>query len=368
MSNAVPFLDLGKARAELSVEIDQAVARVIASGQYIGGPELAAFEAAFADQCKAAHCVGTGNGLDALHLALLALGVGAGDQVIVSSNTFIATWLAVSEVGAVPVAVEPDRYHNLDPALVEAAITSRTKVILPTHLYGQPADIGPLLEIARRHGLKLLEDAAQAHGSTYRGQPIGGHGDLVAWSFYPGKNLGALGDGGAVTTNDPGLAARVRMLGNYGSAEKYVHQERGFNSRLDPIQAAVLSIKLDRLDEWNARRARIAQFYRDELSVTPVVLPEVASFAGPAWHLFVIEVDARAEFQRHLADRGVQTIVHYPIPPHLQAAYADLAFPRGSFPIAERLADRVVSLPIGPHLSDGQAECAVGAVRSWFGR
>ena len=255
----VPFLDLQAGYLELKEEIDAAVARVLQSGWYILGPEVSAFEEEFASYCGADHCIGVGNGLEALHLALLAMGIGPGHEVIVASNTFIATWLAVSMAGAVPVPVEPDpATHNLDPGRMEAAITERTKAILPTHLYGQPADLDPILDIARRHGLKVLEDAAQAHGARYKGKRVGGHGDAVAWSFYPGKNLGAFGDGGAVTTNDADLASRIRTLGNYGSREKYVNEVRGFNSRLDPLQAAVLSVKLRYLDEWNARRRAVA--------------------------------------------------------------------------------------------------------------
>lgn len=366
---SVPFLDLRAAYQELRGEIDAAVARVLDSGWYIGGPEVARFEAAYADHCGAAHCVGAGNGLDALVLALRAMDVGPGDEVIVASNTFIATLLAVSMTGAAPVMVEPDpRTFNMDPARVEAAITPRTRVLLPTHLYGQPADLDPLLEIARRRGLRVLEDAAQAHGARYKGRRIGAHGDAVAWSFYPGKNLGAMGDAGAVTTDDADLAARVRLLGNYGSSEKYVHAARGVNSRLDPIQAAVLDVKLRRLDEWNARRAGVAAAYRDRLGgLDAVALPHVPNWAEPSWHLHVVQVADRAGFQEAMASAGVQTLVHYPIPPHLQGAYADLRLPRGSFPIAERSAAEVVSLPIGPQLDARGVEAVADAVRAWAG-
>jgi len=359
----VPFLDLAAATAELQSEINTAVDRVIRSGWYIGGTEVTAFEARYADYCGAAHCVGVGNGLDALHLTLRAMGVGPGDEVIVASNGFIATWLAVSMTGATPVPVEPDPLtHNLDPSLVEAAITGRTRVILPTHLYGQPADIDPLLEIAKRHGLRLVEDAAQAHGAHYKGRRVGAHGDAVTWSFYPSKNLGALGDAGAVTTNDAELARRVRELGNYGLAKRYVNHVKGVNSRLDPLQAAVLSAKLDRLDEWNDRRRAIARLYCNELRADGITVPFVPNWSEPVWHLFVIQCDARDALADWLEQSGIQTLVHYPIPPHRQRAYADLDLPEGSLPIAERLARRVLSLPMGPHLSATHADHVVEAV------
>ena len=361
---SVPVLDLGAAYRELQDGIDAAVGRVLASGWYIGGEEVAGFERDWATYVGADHAVGVGNGLDALHLVLLAMGVGPGDEVIVASNGYIATLLAVSLAGATPVLVEPDpATHNLDPTLIEAAISARTKVILPTHLYGQPADLDPMLDIARRHGLRLVEDAAQAHGATYKDKRIGAHSDAVAWSFYPTKNLGAMGDAGAVTTNDPDLAARVRMLGNYGSSRRYVNEARGVNSRLDPIQAAILGVKLRRLDEWNKRRRDIAVFYAKEMADCSIVLPFVPDWAGPVWHQFVIQSAERDRIAAKLEEAGIHTLIHYPIPPHLQQAYADLARPRGSFPIAERMADRVLSLPMGPHLSSDEAEQVVTAVR-----
>jgi len=364
----VPFLDLKAAYEEQRVEIDAAIRRTCDSGWYILGPEVEAFEREFAHYLGVDHCIGTGNGLDALQLALRALDVGPGDEVIVSSNTFIATWLAVTHVGAVPVPVEPDpATHNIDPERVEAAITERTKAILPTHLYGQPADLDPLLALARKHGLKIIEDAAQAHGARYKGQRLGGHGDAVTWSFYPGKNLGAMGDAGAVTTNDPAVAEKVRMLGNYGSRKKYVHELAGLNSRLDPIQAAVLRVKLTRLDEWNARRAGLANFYLDALAGTPVSLPHVPNWADPSWHLFVISIRERERVQEALAERGVQTLIHYPLPPHLQKAYSNMDLPAGSYPVAERLAEEVLSLPIGPHATADQAAAVVEALRGAVG-
>jgi dTDP-4-amino-4,6-dideoxygalactose transaminase len=365
VSNDVPFLDLKSGYLELRDEINEAMRRVAMSGWYIGGPEVENFEQAFAAYCEARHCIGVGNGLDALHLALNAMDVGPGDEVIVASNTFIATLLAVSMVGATPVLVEPDpATHNLDPQGIEAAITPRTKVILPTHLYGQPADLDPILDLARAHGLLVLEDAAQAHGARYKGRRVGAHGHAVAWSFYPGKNLGALGDGGAVTTDDPAIADRVRMLGNYGSQQKYVNAVRGVNSRLDPLQAAILAVKLRHLDQWSAHRQQVAAFYLDRLAGTGLILPHVPNWAKPAWHLFVVQTPDRSATMAALAEQGIQTLVHYPIPPHRQQAYADLGLGEGSFPIAERLADQVLSLPIGPHLSMEQAERVVAAVRA----
>jgi dTDP-4-amino-4,6-dideoxygalactose transaminase len=363
---AIPFLDLRSGYEELREEIDAAMRRVAASGWYIGGPECTAFEEAYAAYCEAAHCVGVGNGLDALHLALRAMEIGPGDEVIVSSNTFIATLLGVSMVGATPVPVEPDpATHNLDPARIEAAITPRTRLILPTHLYGQPADLDAIGDIARRRGLRVLEDAAQAHGARYNDRRLGAHSDAVAWSFYPGKNLGAMGDAGAVTTNDPELADRIRTLGNYGSRKKYVNEVRGVNSRLDPLQAAILGVKLRHLDRWNEARRRIASFYQDSLADIGLGLPHVPNWAMPAWHLFVVTVDDRADLAAALEKDGAQTLVHYPIPPHRQEAYRDLGYGAGSLPIAERLAEQVLSLPIGPHMRRDQAEQVVEGVRRW---
>lgn len=352
---SVPFLDLRAPYLELKDEMDAAIKRVLDSGWYILGLEVEAFEKEYANYCEAGNCIGVGNGLDALHLALLAMGVGSGDEVIVPSNTYIATWLAVSQCGATPVPVEPDEAtYNIDPARIEAAITPRSKVILPVHLYGQPADLDPILEIALRYGLKVLEDGAQAHGARYKGKRLGGHGDAVAWSFYPGKNLGALGDGGAVTTNDPEIADRIRVLRNYGSRVKYVNEVRGFNSRLDPIQAAVLRVKLQHLDAWNERRQVIASFYQKNLNKTGLILPYVPEWAEPVWHLFVIRHARRDILQQQLTEAGIGTLIHYPIPPHKQGAYADQGFHLDEFPLASRMADEVLSLPIGPQLSKEQ--------------
>lgn len=356
----IPFLDLGAAYRELQDELEPALLSSLRSGWYIGGQDVESFEAAFAAFTGAAHCAGVANGLDALKLALMAMGIGAGDEVIVPSNTFIATWLAVSQSGARPVPAEPlESTYNLDPSAVEAAITPRTKAIVPVHLYGQPADLDPILAIARAHGLLVLEDAAQAHGACYRGRPIGGHGDAAAWSFYPGKNLGGLGDGGAVTTNDPALAERIRILRNYGSSVKYVHQLPGINSRLDPVQAVALRIKLCHLPEWNDRRKLIAARYQTELADTGLILPVVPEWAEPVWHLYVVRCTRRNALQSRLQDRGIGTQIHYPIPPHLQEAYRDSGMERGRFPIAERLADTVLSLPIGPQMSAAHVDAVI---------
>ena len=364
---SVPFLDLGAPYRELRAELDAAVQRTLESGWYLLGDELAAFERAFAAYTHTRHAVGVANGLDALELALRAMGVGRGDEVIVPSNTYVATWLAVTAVGATPVPVEPDpTTYNLDPARVAAAITARTRAILPVHLYGLPADMDPIVALARRHGVLVLEDAAQAHGARYKGRPAGALGDVAAWSFYPGKNLGALGDAGAVTTDDAALADAVRVRRNYGSRVKYVNEVRGTNSRLDELQAAVLTVKLAHLEAWNARRAAAADRYRDALATTALVLPYVPDWAHHAWHLFVVRVPggapARDALQRHLHAAGVGTLIHYPVPPHRQRAYADLAFDADAFPIAATLADEVLSLPIGPHLTAAQQDRVIDAV------
>jgi len=359
----IPFLDLAAGYRELKSEIDSAVARSLASGHYIGGPEVEGFEDEFARYCGATHAVGVANGLDALHLALRAMDIGPGDEVIVPSNTYIATWLAVSQCGATPVPVEPDaRTFNIDPSLIEVAITPHTKVILPVHLYGQPADISPILAIARKHGLRVLEDGAQAHGARYKGRRLGAHGDAVAWSFYPGKNLGAMGDGGAVTTNDLQLADRIRMLRNYGSRVKYVNEVQGYNSRLDPLQAAILRVKLTYLDEWNTRRSAIAALYQQCL-VGLLTQPYVPEWAAPVWHLYVVQHQQRGALQKKLGEAGIGTLIHYPIPPHLQSAYAALGMGKGDFPIAERIHNEVLSLPISPSMTLEQTKQVIVACR-----
>ena len=360
--SAVPFLDMRAPYRELKIEIDQAIADAVNSGQYILGPKVSEFEAEFSKYCGAQHAVGVANGLEALRLALLAMDVGPGDEVIVPSNTFIATWLAVSHCGAIPVPVEPLKGgFNIDPARIEAAITPRTKVLLPVHLYGQAAELDQILEIARHYDIRVLEDAAQAHGARYRTRRIGAHGDAVAWSFYPAKNLGAMGDGGAVTTNDESLAKRIRLLCNYGAREKYLNEVRGFNSRLDPIQAAILQVKLKYLDEWNARRRTVAERYLTALSDSGLILPRVSSDSEPAWHLFVVRHHARDRIVRQLAESGIDCLIHYPVPPHLQQAYLSLGY---ELPIAAQLSSEVMSLPIGPHITPAQIEMVVEGVKT----
>ncbi len=348
----VPFLDVGASYRELAGELDAAYRRVMESGWYILGEEVEAFEREWASYCGVKYCVGVGNGLDALHLILRAMGIGPGDEVIVPSNTYIATWLAVSYTGATPVPVEPDlRTYNIDPARIEAAITPLTKAILPVHLYGQPADMDPINDIAARYGLKVIEDAAQAHGARYKGCRAGGLGHAAGWSFYPGKNLGAFGDAGAVTTDDPEVANRVRVLRNYGSRVKYENEVKGFNSRLDPLQAAFLRVKLGRLEVWNARRREVAHRYLHELEgCAGLILPQILAATEPVWHLFVIRHPNRDDLQKHLAAEGIQTLIHYPIPPHRQKAYAELR--HLNLPVSERIHREVLSLPIGPHLTE----------------
>ena len=359
----IPFLDLGAAYRELQPGIDAAVARVLASGWYILGPEVEGFEAEWAAYCGAGHAVGVANGLDALILALRALGIGPGDEVIVPSHTYIATWLAVSALGARPVPVEPDpATYTIDPGRIAAAITPATRAILPVHLYGQPVDLDPILALARAQGLAVVEDAAQAHGARYKGRRIGAHGDVVCWSFYPGKNLGALGDAGAITTDRADLAEAIRTLRNYGSRVKYVNDVKGMNSRLDPVQAAVLRVKLAVLDDWTARRRALAAAYAQGLADTGLILPQVPDWADPVWHLYVVRSPDRDRLQARLAEAGVGTLIHYPIPPHRQAAYADLT--SGALPLAERLAAEVLSLPMGPHLGAEDTGRVIAAVRA----
>jgi dTDP-4-amino-4,6-dideoxygalactose transaminase len=362
----IPFLDLTAGYLELQGPIDGAISRVLHSGWYVGGREVEEFEGEWAAYCEAQHSAGVANGLDALVLALRALEIGPGDEVIVPSNTYIATWLAVSAVGARPVPVEPDLVtYNIDPVRIESAITKRTRALLPVHLYGQPADLDPILAIAKAHELAVVEDAAQAHGARYKGKRIGAHGDIVCWSFYPGKNLGAMGDAGAITTNRADLADRVRVLRNYGSRTKYVNEVQGVNSRLDPLQAAILRVKLTTLDEWTERRRRIAESYAYSLDVSSLTLPKVPEWAEPVWHLYVVRSPKRDQLQRHLTESGVETLIHYPIPPHYQGAYADLKPGLGALPLAETMAAEVLSLPMGPHLSPASAARVSRSIRQY---
>lgn len=355
----VPFLDIEASYRELKDEFDAAYHRVMDSGWVLLGQETKALEQEFAAYCEAKHCIAVGNGLDALQLVLRAWDIGPGDEVIVPAHTFIATWLAVSNVGATPVPVEPnERTYNIDVDRIEAAITPRTKAIIPVHLYGQPADMDPIMALVAQHGLKVLEDNAQAQGARYKGRRTGGLGHAAATSFYPGKNLGAFGDAGAVTTNDDDLADRVRMLRNYGSKVKYQHELAGVNSRIDELQAAFLRAKLAHLDEWNARRKEIAGLYLSQLSSlsTQLVLPFVPDWADPVWHLFVIRHPRRDTLQERLTAEDIQTLIHYPVPAHRSGAYEYLGIPAGSLLVCEQLSAEVLSVPIGPHLSDEQTQ------------
>lgn len=353
----VPFLDLKAAHAELKTELLDACSRVLESGWFILGDEVKAFENEFADYCGTKHCIGVGNGLDGLHLALRAMGIGPGDEVIVPANTYIASWLAISQSGATPIPVEPnERSYNLDPQRLESAITSRTKAIMPVHLYGQPADMDPIASIASQYGLQVLEDASQAHGALYKSKKVGTLGDVAAFSLFPGKNLGALGDAGLVLTNSDELASQIRRLRNYGSEVKYYNQVQGYNSRLDEMQAALLRVKLKKLDEWNERRKARAAYYLQTLECPDLTLPYVPQWADPVWHLFVVRHPRRDDLQHHLEKAGVGTIIHYPLPPHLQEAYASDGYAKGDFPITESMADELLSIPIGPHLSEAEAE------------
>jgi dTDP-4-amino-4,6-dideoxygalactose transaminase len=360
----INFLDLKKVLAPQNEQLASAVNRVLQSGWFILGPETESFEDEFANYCGANYCIGVGNGLDALRLALLAHDIGPGDEVIVPAHTFIATWLAVSQTGATPIPVEPDpNTYNIDPSQVEASITARTKAILPVHLYGRPADIDKLTVIANRHNLLIIEDAAQAHGATYHGKRIGGHGNTVAWSFYPGKNLGALGDGGAVTTNDSAVSRKIQKLRNYGSEKKYYHDDLGFNSRLDEIQAAVLRVRLQHLDKDNAARRVIAKTYISKLSCNAIILPSSNLIDESVWHLFVIQSSTRNKLQQDLASEGISTMIHYPCAPHLQKAYSHLSYQVGSMPITELLQDKVLSLPISPTQTVDETEYIISALK-----
>ena len=351
----IPFLDLKAPYIELKDELDQAYQRVMHSGWYLLGSELTDFEAEYARYCNTKYALGVANGLQALELILRAYDIGPGDEVIVPSNTYIATWLAVSYVGAQVIPVEPDiRTYNIDPNRIEAAITSKTKAIMPVHLYGQTADMDPIMRLAQHYNLKVIEDAAQSHGATYKDNKAGALGHAAGFSFYPGKNLGAFGDAGAITTNDAALAERIKMLRNYGSKIKYHNEERGINSRLDEFQAAALRVKLKHLDKWNARRAMLAKYYTEQLKhYGDIICPYVMETNHPVWHLYVIRSQKRDALQRKLTEKGVNTLIHYPIPPHQQKAYQEMH--TWQLPISETIHKEVLSLPMGPHLDEEHA-------------
>ncbi len=352
MVKEIPFLDLKAGYLEMQDELDAAYGRVMDSGWYILGAEVEAFEAEFAEYCGSKYCVGVGNGLEALHLILRAYGIGPGDEVIVPANTYIATWLAVSQCGARPIPVEPaESTFNIDPDRIEAAVTSRTRAILPVHLYGQTAAMDAINAIAARYGLKVVEDAAQAQGARYNGKCTGSLGDAAGFSFYPGKNLGAFGDAGAVVTSDPELYARVKSLRNYGSQVKYHNEVKGYNSRLDELQAAFLRVKLKKLDDWNERRRKLAERYRAGLDPNLYGLPEVPPWAEPVWHIFILRSPRRDRVLDHMRKNGIGGMIHYPIPPHLQPAYAELGLGAGAYPVAEQIHREVLSIPMWPQMS-----------------
>jgi dTDP-4-amino-4,6-dideoxygalactose transaminase len=364
----IPLVDLKAQYQRYKLEIDAAIQAVVVSTAFINGPQVKSFEAAFAGFCGARHAVGCQSGTSALHLALLACGVGPGDEVIVPSMTFIATSEMIGRLGAQPLFVDVDPLTaNLDPAAFEAAITERTRAVIPVHLYGRPAEMDPILEVARRHGLRVIEDAAQAHGARYRERRVGALGDIAAFSFFPGKNLGAYGDAGAVVTNDAQMAEEVRLLRNHGRRTKYTHQREGFNYRLDTLQAAVLEVKLRHLDTWNEARRHIADLYRERLAGLPLDLPASPPDSQPVYHLFVVRLSRRDQVLAHLKAAGVEAGVHYPVPLHMQPAYEHLGYRPEDLPVSRALADRVLSLPIYPEMTEGQVETVVAALKEAMG-
>lgn len=351
---------------ELDADLRAAFERVYDRSWYIEGVEDESFEKAFAEYCGTDYCIGVGNGLDALMLALKALGIGKGDEVIVPANTFIATALAVTYTGAIPVLVDADiRTFNINPTLIEAAITNHTKAIMPVHLYGQPCDMEPIIEIARKHNLFIIEDCAQAHGATYKGKRIGSFGEAAGFSFYPGKNLGALGDAGATVTSDERLAKKIRALGNYGSDYKYHHIYEGNNSRLDEMQAAFLSVKLNHLDRMNEERRRIANRYLQGIVNERIIKPFVPDYANPVWHIFGVRTEKRDELEKYLNDKGIGTNKHYPIPVHMQECYKELGYKAGDFPVAEEISKTELSLPMYYGMTEDEIDYIINAINSW---
>ncbi len=362
----VPYASLIPIEQELDTDLHDAFDRVLQQSDYIRGPEDEAFEKAFAKYCSVKYCVGVGNGLEALMLSLRALGIGQGDEVIVPSNTFIATALAVTNLGATVVFVEPNiDTFNIDPTQIEQAITEKTKAIIPVHLYGQACDMDPIMEIAHKYGLLVVEDCAQAHGALYKGQRVGSFGKVGAFSFYPGKNLGALGDGGAVVSNDQEIVDKVRALGNYGADYKYHHIYQGSNSRLDELQAAFLSAKLPHLDDMNSERRRIAQAYLDGIDNKEIILPHVIEEDEPVWHIFAIRCQKRDELEKYLKAHGIGTNKHYPVPIYLQPCYSDLHYSKGDFPIAEEISETELSLPLFYGMTDDQISYVIDVINSF---
>ena len=372
MPAKIPLVDLAAQYATIQAEVDQAIRRVLETTRFIMGPEVQAFEEAFAAFCRAQHCVGVSSGTSALELTLRALGVGPGDQVITVAHTFIATAEAISAVGATPVFVDiqPDSY-NMDPAQVAQAVTPRTRAVIPVHIYGQPADIPAIRAAVQAAGngraIPIIEDAAQAHGATWQGQMTGVLGDAACFSFYPGKNLGAYGDAGAVTTNDPRLAEQIRLLRNHGRRSKYLHEVKGFGQRLDALQAAILGAKLPHLAGWTDARRRLAARYSQLLQGSELTLPRVAPEADPAWHLYVVRTPARDELLAHLHMEGIGAGIHYPIPLHLQPAYQDLGYQPGDLPVSEAVAESCLSLPLYPEMTEEQQDRVVAAIHAFLG-
>jgi dTDP-4-amino-4,6-dideoxygalactose transaminase len=364
--NKVPFVDLQADYQELKPQIDAAIQQVLDTSSYILGPAVSAFEPAFADFCQVDHAVGVNSGYSAIELALRAFDIGPGDEVITQANTFIATILPILNVGATPVLIdiEPD-YYNLDPNRLEAAITPATRAIMPVHLYGHPADMTPIMDLAQRHNLLVIEDSAQAHGATYNGRRTGGLGHAAAFSFYPAKNLGAFGDAGALTTNDPAVAEKVRLLRNLGQPVKYLHDLHGFNYRMDSIHAAILGVKLNHLAAWNENRRNIARRYNELLADLPIVTPAEAPWAEHVYHLYIIRTARRADLMEHLAQHGVASALHYPVPPHVQKALKHLGYGPGDFPLTERYADEILSLPMYPSMTEA-AQLRVAEVMRQF--
>jgi len=364
----VPFLDLKAQYKTIKDEVLPAINEVIENTAFAGGPYVAKFEQAFADFCGVKHCIGVGNGTDALWLSLVALGIGHGDEVITTPNTFIATAEAISLAGAIPIFVDiEEKTHNMNPALLANAITKKTKAIIPVHLFGQPADMDPILEIAKKHGLKVVEDACQAHGAEYKGRKAGSMGNTGCFSFYPGKNLGAYGEGGAVVTNDDALAANMRMFRDHGQAKKYYHGIIGWNARLDGIQGAVLSVKLKHLADWNDARRKHANRYSELLaSVKDIIVPAEMDYAKHVYHIYALRSPERDKLMAYLAEKGVSCGIHYPVPVHLQDAYGFLKYREGSFPIAEKCASQYLSLPMFAELTDEQVAYVAQQIKGYY--
>ncbi|MCW5554687.1 MAG: DegT/DnrJ/EryC1/StrS family aminotransferase [Verrucomicrobiae bacterium] len=369
MPDKVPYLDLPAQIRSLRSELDAVIARTLDNCSFCLGPDTAQFEKDFANYCGAEHAIGFNSGTSALHIALMLLNVGRDDEVITTPHTFVATSWAISYVGARPVYVDiDDATFNLNPALIERAITPRTKAIMPVHLYGHPFDVDPILAVAKKHHLPVVEDSAQAHGAKYKGRTIGTFGEISCFSFYPGKNLGACGEGGALVTNNAAYAARARSLREHGSSVRYYHDEVGFNYRMEGIQGAVLGVKLKKLNDWTAARRRVAHRYHELLAGTPLQLPREATWAESVYHLYVVRHPRRDELKKHLEANGVGCALHYPLPLHLQKCYASLGYQSGSFPVSEKAARECLSLPIFPELTDAQIQRVVAVIKAFFGQ